>query len=215
MVAFSSAFAALALSASSALANLVVTQPVSNSILYGNVAATISWVDDGTTPSLTQWGNATVALCTGNQTDHIQVEFIANVTVYDETLSVQFTPSASIGPDGDYYLICFQSYDYVNTTNGLPAVAYSDIFTMANMTGVFNSTEWGINNGTTTSSSSSSGSSSPSSTSLSTPPGSSPSPSDNNLPPPAVTGSPNGATSLVTSGAAALAGVAALIALAL
>jgi hypothetical protein len=57
------------------------------------------------------------------------------------TSSVQFTPDASIGPNGNEYFVRFESISLKDAkAPQFPALAFSAKFTMAGMTGTFNAT---------------------------------------------------------------------------
>ncbi|OJA15201.1 hypothetical protein AZE42_08102 [Rhizopogon vesiculosus] len=137
---FSKAIISLVLAAS-ALANIFTTAPVASTTFTGGQQATITWQDDGLTPSLTSFGPALVGIYVGNANQQTLLQTITASVDVSTTSSIVFTPDGTIGPDGSDYFIRFQSLSLKDATNAqYPAEAFSAKFTLTNMTGTFNST---------------------------------------------------------------------------
>jgi len=147
---FSKAIISLVLAAS-ALANVFITSPVASSTFTGGQQATITWQDDGMTPSLTSFGPASVGIYVGNANQQTLLQTITSSVDVSTTASIVFTPDATIGPSGNNYFIRIQSISLKDATNTMyPAQAFSAKFTMTGMTGTFNSTVQAEINGQST-----------------------------------------------------------------
>ncbi|KAF9224943.1 hypothetical protein BS17DRAFT_779332 [Gyrodon lividus] len=132
-----SAIVSLALAAS-ALANVYITSPVASTTFTAGQQATVSWQDNGQSPSLVQFGNATFAIYVGNAIQQTPLQNIATVNV-STTSSIVFTPDGTIGPDSDEYFIRITSLTLMDPTQPqYPAEAFSAKFTLTGMTGSFN-----------------------------------------------------------------------------
>jgi len=134
---FASVFAVLALS-TSAYANVYVTSPVASTTFVGGQQSTVSWQDDGTTPSLASFGPAIVSIYAGNSQQQTLLQTITPSVDVSTTQSIVFTPDPSIGPDANEYFIRFQSIGLME--GQYPAMAFSAKFTMSGMSGTFNAT---------------------------------------------------------------------------
>ncbi|KAG6848599.1 hypothetical protein H0H93_015583 [Arthromyces matolae] len=129
--------ALLALS-SSALATVFITSPTASTTFTGGQQATINWQDDGTAPSLAQFGPAKVSIYVGNAQQQTSLQLIVASVDVSTTQSIQFTPDATIGPNGNQYFIRFESLSFKDPNNAqYPAEAFSAKFTMSGMTGTF------------------------------------------------------------------------------
>jgi len=134
---FSTPFILLALTAS-ALANVFITSPVASSTFTGGKQAVISWQDDGTTPSLKNFGPAKVSIYAGNAQQQTLLQTIVPSVDVSTTSSINFTVDASIGPNSPEYFIRIESLSLKDASNPqYPALAFSAKFTMNGMTGVF------------------------------------------------------------------------------
>jgi hypothetical protein len=135
---FSSACVVLALAAS-AFGTVFITSPTASTTFTGGQQAEVSWIDDGTAPSLQSFGPASVSIYAGNaQQQTLLQSIVGNVNVAT-TSSVQFTPNPTIGPNSNEYFIRIQSLSLPDPTQPqYPALAFSSKFTMAGMTGTFN-----------------------------------------------------------------------------
>lgn len=126
---------------SSAFATVFITSPTSGSTFTAGQPATITWQDSGVSPSLQQWGNTKVSIYTGNSIQQTQLQVITASVDVSTTSSIQFTPDASIGPNGKEYFIRMESLALKDANNTqFPEMSFSALFTMASMTGTFNST---------------------------------------------------------------------------
>jgi len=124
---FSSVLIALTLAAS-AFANVYVTQPVEATTFAAGQPATISWQDNGSSPSLNDMGLCKIGIYTGNALQQTCLQTIVSDFDVDKASSVDFTPDSTIGPSSDEYFIRF------DCKNGL---AFSAKFSMSGMTGKF------------------------------------------------------------------------------
>ncbi|EIW79691.1 hypothetical protein CONPUDRAFT_58495 [Coniophora puteana RWD-64-598 SS2] len=59
--------------AASALATVFITSPTAASSFPAGKNATVSWIDDGSAPSLAQFGNATIAVYVGNVNQQVRL----------------------------------------------------------------------------------------------------------------------------------------------
>jgi hypothetical protein len=138
-------FAAAALVAASiatqASATIFTTNPVASTTCTAGQPCTVSWNDDGTTPALGTIGACSIDLCTGGQQQQTCLQNISPSTAVSTVATVSFLPNANDGPDGAYYFIKYTALSYMDPTNPtFPFTAYSAKFTLAGMTGTFNST---------------------------------------------------------------------------
>ncbi|KAF5348813.1 hypothetical protein D9756_009770 [Leucocoprinus leucothites] len=137
----SKSLAALALAVSPALATVFLTSPTASTTFHGGQPATINWQDDGSVPSLEQFGNARVSIYVGNAQQQTSLQTIVDSVNVATTSSVQFTPNPQIGPNGNDYFIRIESLAFKDPKNPqFPALSFSAKFTMDNMSGTFNST---------------------------------------------------------------------------
>jgi len=124
---------------SSAFATVFITSPTASSTFTAGTTATISWEDNGNSPTTPSWGNATVGIWAGNANQQTELQSITTSVNVSSTTSIEFTPSASIGPNGMEYFIRIQSNTLKDPSNaGYPEMSFSALFTMAGMTGTFN-----------------------------------------------------------------------------
>jgi hypothetical protein len=136
---FSSAIVSLALAAS-ALANVFLTSPTSGTTFTAGQQATVSWQDSGSAPTLSQFGNATFAIYAGNAIEQTLLQTIATYINVSGIASFEFTPDATIGPNSNEYFIRVTSMSYMNPSSPqYPEEAFSAMFTLAGMSGSFNS----------------------------------------------------------------------------
>jgi len=125
---------------SSAFATVFITNPTSSSTFNGGQNNSINWEDDGTSPSTAEWGNASVAIYTGNENEQTMLQMIAPSVNVSATTSIQFQVDPSIGSNGLFYFIRMQSLTLVDNSTSFHfnELAFSHLFTMADMTGTFN-----------------------------------------------------------------------------
>jgi len=135
---FSSAIVSLALAAS-ALANVYLTSPTASTVFTAGQQGTVSWQESGDSPSLGQFGNATFAIYVGNAIQQTPLQTIATSVNVSSTSSFTFAPEADIGPNSSQYFIRVTSTSFMS--GQYYAEAFSAQFTLAGMTGTFNSSE--------------------------------------------------------------------------
>ncbi|TRM66898.1 hypothetical protein BD626DRAFT_484134 [Schizophyllum amplum] len=125
---------------SAALANVYTTSPIASTTFTGGQPATISWQDDGESPSLKDFGPAKVSIYVGNAMQQTMLQEITPSTDVSTLGSIEFTPDASIGPDSGEYFIRFESLSLKDATSPqYPALAFSAKFAMSGMSGAFSS----------------------------------------------------------------------------
>ncbi|PIL29174.1 hypothetical protein GSI_09223 [Ganoderma sinense ZZ0214-1] len=139
---FSSVLLLLAAAVSPALATVYVTAPVATTSWAAGQQQTVSWKDDGTAPSLANFGPSKVSVYVGSQTQQTMVQAIVASVDLSTTSSIVFTPDASTGQNGQYYFIRFESLSFKDPNNpAYPALAFSSKYTMTGMTGTFTADE--------------------------------------------------------------------------
>ncbi|KAA1471922.1 hypothetical protein DENSPDRAFT_880874 [Dentipellis sp. KUC8613] len=138
---FSTALVAVLLASSPvALGKIFTTAPVASTNWQAGQSVSVTWQDDGSAPNLQAFGLANIGLYAGSQIQQTLLQDIGNVDV-STTNSIQFTPSASVGPNGASYFIRFTSANLKDpNTPTFPAEAFSAIFTLSGMSGQFNAT---------------------------------------------------------------------------
>jgi len=137
--------------AASALGDVYITSPTGSTTFTGGQQALIKWQDDGTSPNLTQFGAASIAIYVGNAIQQTQLQLIdGNVNVAN-TSSIQFVPNPSIGPNSNEYFIRIQSLSFMSPQQPqYPALSFSSKFTLTGMSGSFTSAEQAEINGQST-----------------------------------------------------------------
>jgi len=137
MFSLSSAVVALALT-SPAFAALFVTSPIEAISFTGGQPSTITWIDNADQPPLASFGLAKVSIYAGNSIDQTSLQTISESIDPTNPMSLPFTPNASIGPTGSQYFIRFESLSNKDPNDPtIPLLAFSHVFTMNGMTGVF------------------------------------------------------------------------------
>jgi len=127
----------LALSAV-AFGNVFITAPVSTTTWAAGTPQTVSWQDDGTTPTLQSFGPAKISIYVGGAQQQTLLQAITPSLDVSTAGSIQFTPDPTIGPNSDQYFIRFESLSLKDpTTPTAPALAFSAKFSMTGMTGTF------------------------------------------------------------------------------
>ncbi|KAF5365259.1 hypothetical protein D9758_005396 [Tetrapyrgos nigripes] len=133
--------AIISLLATGALANVFITSPTESIGMTGGQTATISWIDQNGGPSLADFGDAKVGIFTGNANQQTLLQLVVDNVNVATTASIQFTPDASIGPNGNDYFIRVESINLKDSASPqFPALAFSSRFTMSGMSGTFNAT---------------------------------------------------------------------------
>lgn len=139
-------FVAVLAAVSPAAAELSVTAPIAGTTCTGGQVCQVAWEDNHTGVTLAQQGNCTVALYTGNSQQQTFLQPIAFPTAINvaTTAAIQFTVDPTIGPNGSMYFIRFSSTSLQNpNSTGNPYLSFSAKFTLAGMSGTFNSTVQG------------------------------------------------------------------------
>jgi len=122
-----------------ALANLIVTQPLSTSQCSATLACNVTWKDDGTSPSLEQIGSVSIDVCTGTQFVQTCLQNIATAYDVSNGNSVTFNPNPPIGPTGQFYFIKFSALTFRDPANPQYLWSqYSPKFTLVGMGGAYN-----------------------------------------------------------------------------
>ncbi|KIY49742.1 hypothetical protein FISHEDRAFT_65156 [Fistulina hepatica ATCC 64428] len=141
----------LAALASSALANVYVTSPTAASVFTAGQNETVSWQNDGNSPSLLEFGLATFSIYVGDKTQQTRLQLIATGVNVSSTSSLSFTPSSSIGPNSDEYFIRVESQSLLDPSEPqYYEMAFSSKFNLTNMSGTFNSSVQSEINGQST-----------------------------------------------------------------
>ncbi|KAI0943398.1 hypothetical protein AcW1_002570 [Taiwanofungus camphoratus] len=136
---FAPALLALAAFVPTAFGTVYVTAPVSETSWAAGQNQSISWQDDGSTPSLADFGNAKVSIYVGNANVQTEVQQIVPSVNVSTTQSIVFTPNPAAGANGDYYFIRFESLALKDAKNPqYPAEAFSAKFSLSGMSGSFN-----------------------------------------------------------------------------
>lgn len=148
---FAATFLALAAIIPAAMANVFITSPVASTSWAGGSQQTVSWQDDGASPTLAAFGNAKVSIYVGNAQQQTLLQPISPSVNVATTSAVVFTIDPTIGPNGNNYFIRVESLGLKDTTNPqYPALAFSAKFTLTSMTGTFNASVQSEINGAST-----------------------------------------------------------------
>lgn len=134
---FAKAFIVVAL-ASASLAKIFTTAPVASTTYSGGKEAQIRWQDDGSAPSLKDFGPAKVSIYVGNQLQQTSLQLINGSVDVSTESQLTFTVDPSIGPNSGEYFIRFESLGLKDPdAPQFPALAFSAKFTLDSMTGNF------------------------------------------------------------------------------
>jgi hypothetical protein len=134
-------------------ATVYVTDPVATSTLPAGQPATIKWQDDGTAPSLAQFGLSSIGLYVGSPTQQTLLQSIATNVDVSKVGSQGWTPDPKVGPDSSVYFIRFTSNNFSDPKQPQFKIeAFSAKFTLTGMTGTFSPTIQAQINGSTTAS---------------------------------------------------------------
>ncbi|KAK0469185.1 uncharacterized protein EV420DRAFT_1633610 [Desarmillaria tabescens] len=126
--------------ATSALATVYITDPVGSTVWNAGDTVTVSWQDDGASPTLEEFGEAKFAIAVGNSLQQTILQVIAENVNVATTSSLQFVPSANVGASSDQYFIRVDSNNLKDANNSqYPALSFSAKFTIDGMSGSFNS----------------------------------------------------------------------------
>jgi len=134
---FANAFIALTLAAA-AIARPFTTAPVASTTYTGGQSAVVRWQDDGTAPSLEDFGPASISIYVGNAQQQTRLQVLNASVDVSEAGEITFTPDASIGPNSKEYFIRYESLELKDAAQPqFPALAFSAKFELTGMTGVF------------------------------------------------------------------------------
>ncbi|KJA17829.1 hypothetical protein HYPSUDRAFT_46016 [Hypholoma sublateritium FD-334 SS-4] len=123
---------------STAFANVYVTSPVATSTFAAGQQSTITWQDDGNSPSLSSFGPSKISIYAGNAQQQTILQSLSNSTDVSQVSQLPFTPDPTIGPNSAQYFIRFESLSLADATQPqFPALAFSARFTLSGMTGTF------------------------------------------------------------------------------
>jgi len=129
----------LALS-SGAFASLFTTAPVATTSWAAGTPQTIAWQEstDGAKPTLGDMGLTRISVYVGNAQQQTLLQSVNASIDVSVASSITFTPDPTIGPNGAFYFIRYESVAGKDPTNPLiPALAFSAKFTLTGMTGTF------------------------------------------------------------------------------
>jgi hypothetical protein len=78
-------------------------RPANSTVATAGQPFELKWMDDGSKPSLAEMGPTDIDLCVGSVANHVCIQKVAED--FDMTKNTTtFTPDASLGEDGQYYL---------------------------------------------------------------------------------------------------------------
>lgn len=124
--------------AHSALAGVYITNPVGSTKQQGGQVITVTWADDGNTPTVGSIGPCTIDIYTGSKTVQTQLQNLAASVDVSKASSVSATVDPSIGPNGSFYFIRVTSLNLKDTANPqYPYQAFSAKFELQGMSGNF------------------------------------------------------------------------------
>jgi hypothetical protein len=127
--------------ASSVLGGVFFTSPTATIGFTAGQPANITWQEDNTAPLLAAFGLAKASIYAGNSVSQTSLQLISASIDVSNPLFLTFTPDATIGPNAAQYFIRFESLSLKDATDpSIPALAFSHVFTLSGMTGVFDAT---------------------------------------------------------------------------
>ncbi|KAK0205297.1 hypothetical protein DFS33DRAFT_1428375 [Desarmillaria ectypa] len=125
--------------ASSALADIYITNPVASTVITAGQSASIAWQDTTDSPSLSEFGASKFSVAVGNAISQTILQVIAENVDVSTTSTIEFTPDASVGGNSDQYFIRIESNSLKDASDArYPALGFSAKFTIQGMTGSFN-----------------------------------------------------------------------------
>jgi len=137
----SSLFFILVLLAQSSFGAVYITSPIQVTQLVGAGPITVSWQDDGNSPTLSAVGKAAIAIYTGSITQQTFLQMLATDVPIPTTASIVANIDPNIGPSGQYYFIRIISNSLsANSTPPSNYQAFSARFSLTQMGGTFNAT---------------------------------------------------------------------------
>lgn len=125
-----------------ASATVYITSPVAGTVFTAGQNSTINWKDDGSSPSLQQFGPSKVSIYVGNSQQQTSLQLIVSNVDVSKTDAIVFIPDGSIGPTSPNYFIRIESLSLKDATNPqYPALSFSPKFTLNGATGQFTPAE--------------------------------------------------------------------------
>ncbi|PAV19843.1 hypothetical protein PNOK_0477700 [Pyrrhoderma noxium] len=119
-----------------AYASVFITHPYSGITCSGGSSCTVTWLDDGTAPLLSDVGLSDIALYQGTDT---LVQQLASSVDVSSSHELNFIPNPEAGPNSDDYWIMLKSQTARNPNDtSLPFTSFSGFFTLDNMSGKIN-----------------------------------------------------------------------------
>ncbi|GAA5866849.1 hypothetical protein JCM8547_003584 [Rhodosporidiobolus lusitaniae] len=115
-------------------AKVYIYKPVEASHYKAGDSFTVSWKDDGETPSWTAWGASSVGLYTGSATSQTLLTTLGTVNDPAADHELRITIDPSWGPNSSEYFMRVQS-DAGTDSTGAPLQAFSARFELSEMTG--------------------------------------------------------------------------------
>lgn len=96
-------FASLLVLAAPASAAVFASRPANSTVATAGEPFELKWIDDGTQPTLAAMGPTDIDLCVGTKESHVCIQKVAEGFDMSQNTTT-FTPDASLGEDGQYYL---------------------------------------------------------------------------------------------------------------
>jgi len=139
----------LAVVAPSVHATVFVTSPTASTSWPAGQQATVTWQDDGNTPTLKSFGPSSIGLYAGSQQQQTLLQMIGTNVDVSAVSSATWQPDPTVGPNYGAYFIRFTSNSLPDPTqSGAFVEAFSAKFALTGMTGTFNATVAGEISGT-------------------------------------------------------------------
>jgi len=119
-----------------AFATVYITAPVASTVYQAGQSALVSWIPDNNAPTLDQFGLASVSIYAGNANQQTQLQLLSPSIDVSKSSSLNFTPKADIGPDGQEYFIRIESLGFKDKSGNF-VESFSALFTLTGMSGQF------------------------------------------------------------------------------
>ncbi|ORY30561.1 hypothetical protein BCR39DRAFT_109548 [Naematelia encephala] len=136
------------------LAKVYCTGPTASTVGVGGQVLTVTWADDGSSPTVAEIGQSSIDLYVGSVDKQTALQNLAASVDVSKASSVSATVNPTIGESGNYYFVKFTSLSLKDSTNPqYNYEAFSAKFQMSEMSGQFNATvlsEIDASNSTTT-----------------------------------------------------------------
>jgi hypothetical protein len=122
---------AIVLAAVPALANIFPTYPVGDTVWPAGTEQTITWIDNGKAPNITDISSFKLELQTGTDTKQYTLA-VVGTNLKGSAGSVKYTIPANIGPSGKVYF-----FRFTPDIGGTDSIVWSTRFTLTGGTGTF------------------------------------------------------------------------------